>query len=160
MEAEDALDLLPASGSSGLKVENSGLESGSGSPESNLLVDIEERMGRDLDLVEEDLTTVGGEISAEQVIHVVAVDEKLRIHKETALDVSCILLLLEADSGVTRPQTVSDQQQPTVHVTFTRLTRASKQKLESLLQHWSEWEAEYTSQAQVSLNGEGHLLSS
>ncbi|KAF2592107.1 hypothetical protein F2Q70_00043647 [Brassica cretica] len=148
MEAEDALDLLPASGSSGLKVENSGLESGSGSPESNLLVDIEERMGRDLDLVEEDLTTVGGEISAEQVIHVVAVDEKLRIHKETALDVSCILLLLEADSGVTRPQTVSDQQQPTVHVTFTRLTRASKQKLESLLQHWSEWEAEYTSQAQ------------
>lgn len=38
--------------------------------------------------------------------------------------------------------------------------RASKQKLESLLQQWSEWEAEYTSLAQVSLNGEGHLLSS
>lgn len=95
MEAEDALDLLPASGSSGLKVENNGLESGSGSPEANLLVVNEERMGRDLDLVEEDLTTVGGEISAEQVSHVVAVDEKLRIHKETALDVCCILLLLE-----------------------------------------------------------------
>ena len=48
-------------------------------------------MGRDLDLVEENLITVGGEISAEQVV---AVDEKLCIHKETALDVSCILLLL------------------------------------------------------------------
>lgn len=54
-----------------------------------------ESMGRDLDLAEENLTTVGGEISAEQVSHVVAVDEKLRIHKETALDVCCILLLLE-----------------------------------------------------------------
>ncbi|CAN7128226.1 unnamed protein product [Brassica rapa subsp. narinosa] len=98
-----------------------------------------ESMGRDLDLVEENLTTVGGEISAEQVV---AVDEKLCIHKETALDVS-------SDLGVTRlPQTVSDQQQPTVHVTFKHLTRASKQKLENLLQQWSEWEAEYTSLAQ------------
>lgn len=100
MEAEDVLD-LPASGSSGLQVQNNGLESGNGSPEANLLVDNEESMGRDLDLdlVEENLSTVGGELSAEQVSHVVAVDEKLCISKETlvhsaTLDVSCILLLL------------------------------------------------------------------
>ncbi|KAJ0255096.1 Uncharacterized protein HA466_0099030 [Hirschfeldia incana] len=132
MEAEDVID-LPASGSSGLNTQNNGLESGSGSPEANPLVDNEETMGRDLDIVEENLTTV-------------AVDEKLCIQKETlfhsaTLDVS-------SSSGITRPQTVSDQQQPTVHVTFNHLTRASKQKLESLLQQWSEWEAEYTSQAQ------------
>lgn len=91
---------LPASGSSDLKLQNNGLESGCGSPEANLLVDNEESMGRDLDLVEENLTSVSGELSAEQFSHVVAVDEKLCTQKETllirsaTLDVSCILLLL------------------------------------------------------------------
>ncbi|KAG2325273.1 hypothetical protein Bca4012_039763 [Brassica carinata] len=146
MEAEDVLD-LPASGSSDLKLQNNGLESGCGSPEANLLVDNEESMGRDLDLVEENLTSVSGELSAEQFSHVVAVDEKLCTQKETLL-IRSATLDVSSDLGVKRPHSVSDEQQPTVHVTFKHLTRASKQKLESLLQQWSEWEAEYTSQAQ------------
>jgi hypothetical protein len=64
---------------------------------------------------------------------------------------------MSAKAGVKRPRTSYDEQQPTVHVTYKHLTRASKQKLESLLQKWSEWEAENTSLAQVSLNGEGYL---
>ncbi|VVB09168.1 unnamed protein product [Arabis nemorensis] len=172
MEAEDVLD-LPASSNSGLVIQKNGLESGNGSPEANPLVSNEENMSRNLDmekgleLTEENLTTLGGrcsgEVLAEQVsdvfnasIESVVVDENLGIQKETlihnaTLDVSCILLLLffvKAKSGVKRPRASSDQQQPTVHVTYKHLTRASKQKLESLLRQWSEWEAEYTSLAQ------------
>jgi zinc finger CCHC domain-containing protein 8 len=55
---------------------------------------------------------------------------------------------MSAKAGVKRPRTSYDEQQPTVHVTYKHLTRASKQKLESLLQKWSEWEAENTSLAQ------------
>lgn len=86
---------LPASRNFGSEVEGKGPESGIGSPE------------KDLDLTEENLTTVGGqesgEILTEQVSDVfnasVAVDEKVGIQKETlvhstTLDVSCILLLL------------------------------------------------------------------
>ncbi|KAL1223028.1 hypothetical protein V5N11_024515 [Cardamine amara subsp. amara] len=97
------------------------------------------------DLVEDNLRT-------EQVSDVfnarveTVVDEKVSIQKETLihntnLDVS-------SKSGVKRSRTSSDEKQPTVHVTYKHLTRASKQKLESLLQQWSEWEAECTSLAQ------------
>ncbi|CAH8326820.1 unnamed protein product [Eruca vesicaria subsp. sativa] len=141
MEAEDALD-LPASGSSCLELQTNGLESGIRSPEANLLVGNQENMERDLDRVEESFRTVGGEISSEQVSHVVAVDEKVCVQKETLIHSAT--LDVSSDLGVKRLH----QQQPTVHVYFKHLTRASKQKLESLLQQWSEWDAEYTSQAQ------------
>ncbi|KAG7543795.1 Zinc finger CCHC-type [Arabidopsis thaliana x Arabidopsis arenosa] len=55
---------------------------------------------------------------------------------------------MSAKAGVKRPRTSFDEQQSTVHVTYKDLTRASKQKLESLLRQWSEWEAENTSLVQ------------
>ncbi|CAE6206266.1 unnamed protein product [Arabidopsis arenosa] len=144
MEAEDVLDL----------------ESGNGSPEANSLVGNDENMKgnldveKDLDLTEENLRTVGGgesgEILTEQVSDVfnasVAVDEKVGIQKETL--VHRTTLDVSSKAGVKRPRTSFDEQQSTVHVTYKDLTRASKQKLESLLRQWSEWEAENTSLVQ------------
>ncbi|CAA7055562.1 unnamed protein product [Microthlaspi erraticum] len=149
MEAEDVLD-LPASSNSGLEVQKEGLESGKGSPEANHLAGNEENMIRNLDM-EKDLDL--GDIVTEQVSDVisasvesVAVDEKVCIQKETLIHSTT--LDVSSKSGVKRPRTMSDEQQPTVHVTYKHLTRASKKKLESLLQQWSEWEAECTSLAQ------------
>uniref|UniRef100_A0A1J3EGN9 Zinc finger CCHC domain-containing protein 8 n=1 Tax=Noccaea caerulescens TaxID=107243 RepID=A0A1J3EGN9_NOCCA len=162
MEGEDVLD-LPASSNSGLEVQKNGLESGNGSPEANTLVGNEENMIRnldmekDMDLMEENLRTEGGQcpgdIVTEQVSDVfnasvesVAIEEKVCIQNETLIHSST--LDVSSKSGVKRPRTMSDEQQATVHVTYKHLTRASKKKLESLLQQWSEWEAEYTSLAQ------------
>ncbi|XP_022962082.1 uncharacterized protein LOC111462629 isoform X2 [Cucurbita moschata] len=47
-----------------------------------------------------------------------------------------------AISGVKRPRTAMDEQQPSVHIVYNSLTRASKQKLEELLKQWSEWHAQ------------------
>ncbi|CAH2079751.1 unnamed protein product [Thlaspi arvense] len=172
MEAEDVLD-LPALGNSGLEVQKNGLESGNRSPEANHLVGIEENVirnldtERDLDIMEESLRAVTEQVSDvfNASVESVSVDEKVCIQKETivhcaTLDVSYsmsvimdvflffLYSIMTAKSGVKRPRTTCDEQQPTVHVTYQHLTRASKQKLESLLQQWSEWEAEYTSVAQ------------
>ncbi|XP_022989922.1 uncharacterized protein LOC111486962 isoform X5 [Cucurbita maxima] len=49
---------------------------------------------------------------------------------------------LVAISGVKRPRTAMDEQQPSVHIVYNSLTRASKQKLEELLKQWSEWHAQ------------------
>lgn len=106
---------LPASSDSGLDVQKNGLESGNGSPEANPLVGNDEKvkrnldMEKDLDLVEENLRTVGGQESGEILteqfndgfnasVESVMVEEKVGIQKETlihsaTLDVSCILLL-------------------------------------------------------------------
>eukprot|EP00258_Populus_trichocarpa_P028884 XP_024444903.1 uncharacterized protein LOC18107409 [Populus trichocarpa] len=48
-------------------------------------------------------------------------------------------------SGVKRKRMAYDEQQPSVHVMYNSLTRASKQKLEELLQQWSEWHAQQNS---------------
>ncbi|XP_073280854.1 uncharacterized protein [Primulina huaijiensis] len=44
-------------------------------------------------------------------------------------------------SGVKRPRMTVDEKQPSVHVIYTSLTKDSKQKLEELLQEWSQWNA-------------------
>ncbi|KAJ4833254.1 hypothetical protein Tsubulata_005087 [Turnera subulata] len=46
-------------------------------------------------------------------------------------------------SGVKRSRMTYEREQPSVHVSFNSLTRASKQKLKELLQHWSEWHAQH-----------------
>lgn len=50
--------------------------------------------------------------------------------------------------GVKRPRTASEEQNPSVHVTYNSLTRNSKRKLEELLQQWSEWHAIQVSSSQ------------
>ena len=42
-----------------------------------------------------------------------------------------------------------DEQQPSVRVMYNSLTRANKQKLEELLQQWSQWHAQHGSSTQV-----------
>ncbi|XP_062106345.1 uncharacterized protein LOC133817761 [Humulus lupulus] len=52
-------------------------------------------------------------------------------------------------SGIKRARVMFDeQQQPSVCVKYTSLTRASKHKLEELLQQWSEWHAQHVSKTQ------------
>ncbi|XP_038996776.1 uncharacterized protein LOC120121499 isoform X1 [Hibiscus syriacus] len=51
-------------------------------------------------------------------------------------------------SGVKRPRMTFDAQQPSIRIVYNFLTRASKQKLEELLQKWSEWQAEHGSSLQ------------
>ncbi|XWS46421.1 hypothetical protein CRYUN_Cryun14cG0064700 [Craigia yunnanensis] len=51
-------------------------------------------------------------------------------------------------SGVKRPRMTFDDQQPSVRIVYNSLTRASKQKLEKLLQKWSEWQGEHGSSSQ------------
>ncbi|KAL8471922.1 hypothetical protein ACS0TY_029235 [Phlomoides rotata] len=45
-------------------------------------------------------------------------------------------------SGVKRPRVTVDEQQPSVHVTYTSLPKESKQKLERLLEQWSQWHSQ------------------
>ncbi|MBA0844044.1 hypothetical protein Goarm_001172 [Gossypium armourianum] len=61
------------------------------------------------------------------------------------MDGICILLL---SSVVKRPRMTFDDQQPSIRIVYNFLTRASKQKLEELLQKWSEWQAEQGSSLQ------------
>ncbi|XP_025014350.1 uncharacterized protein LOC8277324 isoform X1 [Ricinus communis] len=51
-------------------------------------------------------------------------------------------------SGVKRARIAYNEQQPSVHVTYNSLTRASKRKLEELLQQWSEWHVQRGSSSQ------------
>ncbi|CAF2138636.1 unnamed protein product [Brassica napus] len=94
-------------------------------------------MEEDMDLTEDDFRNVSGQFSRDTSI--AEVKDAVTVSAETVkVDVS-------SKSGVKRARTISEENQPSVHVTYTHLTRASKQKLESLLQQWSEWEAEQTS---------------
>ncbi|KAL1127704.1 hypothetical protein V6Z11_A13G195900 [Gossypium hirsutum] len=52
------------------------------------------------------------------------------------------------DAVVKRPRMTFDDQQPSIRIVYNFLTRASKQKLEELLQKWSEWQAEHGSSLQ------------
>jgi zinc finger CCHC domain-containing protein 8 len=94
-------------------------------------------MEEDMDLTEDDFRNVSGQFSGQASI--VEVGDAVDVRVETVkVDVS-------SKSGVKRARTISLEQQPSVHVTYKHLTRDSKQKLESLLQQWSEWEAEQNS---------------
>ncbi|XP_047317509.1 uncharacterized protein LOC124920962, partial [Impatiens glandulifera] len=55
-------------------------------------------------------------------------------------------LLLLAISGVKRARVAidDDEEQPSVHVVYSSLTRESKQKLGELLQQWTEWHAKHS----------------
>ncbi|KDO58920.1 hypothetical protein CISIN_1g007230mg [Citrus sinensis] len=55
------------------------------------------------------------------------------------------IIKMAATSGVKRARMTLDEEQPSVHVIYNSLTRASKQKLEELLQQWSEWQAQFGS---------------
>ncbi|CAI0547699.1 unnamed protein product [Linum tenue] len=75
-----------------------------------------------------------------QVTEVFSVEEKVSsmLNGESgSLDVP--LETLKARSGVKRARMTYEQQQPSVQVMYNSLTRASKKKLEELLQQWSEW---------------------
>ncbi|XP_027357852.1 uncharacterized protein LOC113867079 isoform X2 [Abrus precatorius] len=51
---------------------------------------------------------------------------------------------LEIDGRCTKgAQIIVDEQQPSVHFTYNSLTRASRQKLQELLQQWSKWHAKH-----------------
>ncbi|KAJ0242938.1 Proline-rich spliceosome-associated [Hirschfeldia incana] len=93
-------------------------------------------MEEDMDLTEDDFRNVSGQFSREA--STATVTDAVNASVETVkVDVS-------SKTGVKRARTISTEHQPSVHVTYKHLTRASKQKLESLLQQWSEWEAEQT----------------
>ncbi|EOA35180.1 hypothetical protein CARUB_v10020325mg [Capsella rubella] len=102
--------------------------------DGELNIDMEE----DMDLTEDDFRNVSGQFSGE-TSRVEVREDAVNVSVETVkVDVS-------SKSGVKRSRTTSGEQEPSVHVTYSHLTRASKQKLESLLQKWSEWEAEQNS---------------
>ncbi|XP_061359757.1 uncharacterized protein LOC133303798 [Gastrolobium bilobum] len=46
-------------------------------------------------------------------------------------------------SGAKRARITVDEHQPSVHFVYSSLTRASRKKLEELLQQWSEWHAKH-----------------
>ncbi|XP_057769917.1 uncharacterized protein LOC130989824 isoform X2 [Salvia miltiorrhiza] len=48
-------------------------------------------------------------------------------------------------SGVKRPRVAFEEQQPSVHVIYSSLPRESKQKLEKLLEQWSQWHSQWSS---------------
>ncbi|KAL0731154.1 hypothetical protein Bca4012_027248 [Brassica carinata] len=89
-------------------------------------------MEEDMDLTEDDFRNVSGQFSRETSIAEV----------KDAVSVETVNVDDSSKTGVKRARTISNEHQPSVHVTYKHLTRASKQKLESLLQQWSEWEAE------------------
>ncbi|CAL1390743.1 unnamed protein product [Linum trigynum] len=75
-----------------------------------------------------------------QVTEVISVEEKVVSMLNTengSLDMP--LENLKARSGVKRARMTYEQQHPSVQVMYNSLTRASKRKLEELLQRWSEW---------------------
>ncbi|GLU10823.1 hypothetical protein SLE2022_276040 [Rubroshorea leprosula] len=53
-----------------------------------------------------------------------------------------------SSSSIKKVGMANDDQQPSVHVIYSSLTRASKQKLEEVLQEWSKWQAEHGSSSQ------------
>ncbi|CAH2065891.1 unnamed protein product [Thlaspi arvense] len=115
---------MAASSGSGLQIQKNDLNSDVDG-ERNTDMGMEE----DMDLTEDDFRNVSGQFSG---IANACVPKTYLCSVDSPL----------TKTGVKRARTISDEQQPSVHVTYKHLTRASKQKLESLLQQWSEWEAE------------------
>ncbi|RYR32767.1 hypothetical protein Ahy_A10g047293 isoform B [Arachis hypogaea] len=68
--------------------------------------------------------------------------------RNCVLDGRCILvsvICVIAILGAKRARIAVDEHQPSVHFVYNSLTRASRQKLEELLQQWSEWHAKHVS---------------
>ncbi|TXG57840.1 hypothetical protein EZV62_015669 [Acer yangbiense] len=61
----------------------------------------------------------------------------------------CNRIDVSSISGVKRPRMTVNVQQPSVQVIYNYITRASRQKLEELLQQWSEWQAQHGSSLNV-----------
>ncbi|XP_019093174.1 PREDICTED: uncharacterized protein LOC104750515 isoform X2 [Camelina sativa] len=99
--------------------------------------DLSSDMEEDMDLTEDDFRNVSGQFSGET--------SRVEIKDAVNVSVETVKVDVSSKSGVKRSRTTFDEQQPSVHVTYKHLTRSSKQKLESLLQQWSEWEAEQNS---------------
>ncbi|KAK3212131.1 hypothetical protein Dsin_016837 [Dipteronia sinensis] len=68
----------------------------------------------------------------------------------------CNRIDVSSISGVKRPRMTVNDQQPSVQVIYNYITRASRQKLEELLQQWSEWQAQHGS----SLNEPNEVIES
>ncbi|KAK2663075.1 hypothetical protein Ddye_001649 [Dipteronia dyeriana] len=68
----------------------------------------------------------------------------------------CNRIDVSSISGVKRPRMTANEQQPSVQVIYNCITRASRQKLEELLQQWSEWQAQHGS----SLNDPNEVIES
>ncbi|KAL6526252.1 hypothetical protein OROMI_029892 [Orobanche minor] len=69
-------------------------------------------------------------------------DETLLCEKEIDANYLC---------GVKRPRISDGEQQPSVHVIYSSLSRESKQKLEELLQQWSRWHSQKSSSSDNSI---------
>ncbi|KAJ6999267.1 hypothetical protein NC653_010069 [Populus alba x Populus x berolinensis] len=134
-------------GCSALKVGNTGTEEaatdqsnlvleerGIGSEEVHFAVETEV----DMDLVDSPVRQVNIE-----VVDAVIVSKKPNISSITGNVEDCFLDT--QNKSLIQQEKVDGSQQPSVHVMYNSLTRASKKKLEELLQQWSEWHAQQNS---------------
>uniref|UniRef100_A0A2N9E3M7 CCHC-type domain-containing protein n=1 Tax=Fagus sylvatica TaxID=28930 RepID=A0A2N9E3M7_FAGSY len=143
METED-LTILPASSLSGGGIEK-GIRTSNYSPSdsdsqpNNKLVDNPSIVQVSVELtgnvtVAEELNNFSSKVHAENSCLAVQDESLVGSHK--------------MDGSVKRARMTVDEQQPSVRVMYYSLTRASKQKLEELLQQWSQWNAQHGSSTQ------------
>ncbi|KAJ6396235.1 hypothetical protein OIU77_021297 [Salix suchowensis] len=154
-------EVIVDSGCSALKVRNTGTEEAA-TNQSNLVLEkrgigseevcfaVETEV--DMDLVDSPVRQVNIE-----VVDPFIVSKKPNISSITGNVEDCFLdtqnkSLIQQEkvddiyvSGVKRKRITYDEEQPSVHVMYNSLTRASKKKLEELLQQWSEWHAQQNS---------------
>ncbi|XP_030952719.1 uncharacterized protein LOC115975839 isoform X2 [Quercus lobata] len=144
METED-LTSLPASNISGSGIKN-GIRTSSYSPNdsnsqpNNELVD-------NPSIVQVSVELTGTIMVAEELNNVSS-----KVHAENsclAVRDECLIGSDKMDGHrVKRARMTVDEQKPSVRVMYNSLTRASKQKLEELLQQWSQWHAQHGSSTQ------------
>ncbi|KAE9619920.1 putative transcription factor interactor and regulator CCHC(Zn) family [Lupinus albus] len=107
--------------------------------EENLVEDekIEIENGEDLDVGFEVIQTV---VMSEEVKAVSSI-----VHAENKGPNGSLGIDGRSVSGAKRARVTIDEHQPSVHFIYNSLTRASRQKLEELLQQWSEWHEKHAS---------------
>ncbi|XP_019428177.1 PREDICTED: zinc finger CCHC domain-containing protein 8 [Lupinus angustifolius] len=107
--------------------------------EENLVEDekIEIENGEDLDVGIEVIETV---VMSEEVEGVSSV-----LHAENKGPNGSLEIDGRSVSGAKRARVTIEEHQPSVHFVYKSLTRASRQKLEELLQQWSEWHEKHVS---------------
>ncbi|GAV71034.1 PSP domain-containing protein [Cephalotus follicularis] len=159
MKSEDLIN-LPASTHSGSQCENNELGNQGGLNEADSLLDMELSDGdvgneNTQFLLETDQDK--GLIESSSNVEVsVASTEIVTLPEELNAESGCLdaqngspickhVRDNKSISGVKRAWMTIDDEQPSVHVKYNYLTRASKQKLEQLLQKWSEWQAKHGS---------------
>ncbi|XP_021888017.1 zinc finger CCHC domain-containing protein 8-like isoform X2 [Carica papaya] len=101
-------------------------------------VQVHVKLAETVTVVEEGPRNFSSEVHAENVSF--SVQNESLIQKKSLDDISI--------TGVKRARKTIDDQQPSVHVIYNSLSRASKQRLQELLKKWSEWHAENCSSAQ------------